>query len=114
MSRAAIGAQAEADAAMFLQRHGAHILTRNYHCRQGEIDLIIQDGSVIAFVEVRRRDRLTAAADSIDDTKRRKICLAAVHYLAQFGDDVFCRFDVVLVDGCKRLQWIKDAFRADD
>ena len=114
MNRRSIGDTAEAAAAEYVQRRGARLLTRNYRCRHGEIDLIIQDGGVIAFVEVRRRARLAAAADSIVAAKRKKIQRTAEHYLAASDSDFPCRFDAVLADDKGQLCWLKDAFDADE
>ena len=49
---------------------------------------------------------------SITATKRRRIVLAAQHYLLD-QRDCDCRFDCVLIDG-DQLEWIKNAFSADD
>lgn len=112
--RHAAGAAAETAAAEYLQHRGVRLLARNYRCRQGEIDLIIQDGGVIAFVEVRQRARLAAAADSIVKAKRAKIQRAAEHYLMACDGIPPCRFDAVIInaDGC--LRWIKNAFDAEE
>ena len=49
------GADAEELAAAFLQQHGLTLVTRNYRCRFGEIDLIARDGDTLVFIEVRQR-----------------------------------------------------------
>jgi len=90
------------------------MLARNFRVRGGEIDLVCRDASsMTVFVEVRRRARADfgSAADSINARKRSRIILAARHWLARHGDCA-CRFDCVLIDG-EKLEWIKDAFRAD-
>ncbi|PIU17035.1 MAG: YraN family protein, partial [Gallionellales bacterium CG08_land_8_20_14_0_20_59_87] len=46
------GAQAEQTAAQYLQQKGLRLVQANYRCRFGEIDLIMQDGPVLVFVEV--------------------------------------------------------------
>jgi putative endonuclease len=87
---------------------------RNFRIRGGEIDLICRDGKVLVFVEVRQRSRsdFGGAGASITASKRRRIVLAAQHYLA--GKPACdCRFDCVLIDG-ERLEWIRNAFAADD
>lgn len=114
MNPLAVGAAAEQAAADHLKRCGARVLARNYRCRHGEIDIIAQDGGVVSFVEVRRRANFVAAADSIDDVKRRKVQLAAEYYLSSHGVDLPCRFDVVAVDSRGRLRWLKAAFYADE
>ena len=54
MSRA-LGADAEARAAEFLQRKGYRVVDRNWTCRGGELDLVCLDGDTLVFVEVRAR-----------------------------------------------------------
>ena len=49
------GDEAEKYAEEFLQRQGLILLERNYRCRFGEIDLIVRDGAVLVFIEVRMR-----------------------------------------------------------
>ena len=113
MKRQADGARAEALAAEFLQRSGLRLIERNYRCRLGEIDLVLAEGSVLVFVEVRlRRDpAFGGAAASISAAKRQRILLAARHYLAGKPERP-CRFDVVLLDALStdRVEWIKNAF----
>jgi putative endonuclease len=38
-----------------LIERGLKLVTQNYHCRFGEIDLIMKDGKTLVFVEVRLR-----------------------------------------------------------
>ena len=106
------GREAEARAAQHLARHGLTVLARNYRCRGGEIDLVCRDGATLVFVEVRLRTRrgYGGAAASITAAKRRRIELAAGHYLSGKPWPA-CRFDVVLL-GADAIDWIRDAFQA--
>lgn len=96
------------------------LITRNFRCRLGEIDLIMQHGNEIVFVEVRYRqsNNFGGAKDSIDNRKQQKIVKTASYYLQQHlqSDDTACRFDVMIVNSVEseRLEWIQDAFRLDD
>ena len=47
------GLEAEKLAATFLANHGLKLVTQNYHCRYGEIDLIMKDAKTLVFIEVR-------------------------------------------------------------
>jgi putative endonuclease len=100
----------------FLQAEGLELIRRNYRCRRGEIDLIMRDGGVLVFIEVRyrRSSHFGSAAESITATKQQRISTAASHYLQQSAGavDMPCRFDVVAVTVAeyKSLDWIKDAF----
>lgn len=116
-----VGRRFEAAAAAWLERRGLTILDRNFHARWGEIDLVVRDGNVIAFVEVRfrRSDRHGGAAASVDARKRRRIQAAAAEWLARHPDRGRgpCRFDVIalaLRDGRLSGRWIRRAFEAED
>ncbi|WP_407898055.1 YraN family protein [Ferrigenium sp. UT5] len=109
------GAQAEQTAAQFLQRQGLRLLQTNYHCRFGEIDLILQDGATRVFVEVRLRSHsgFGGAAASIDARKQHKLILTAQHYLSRHSPVPPCRFDAVLLTDAadtNGVEWIKGAF----
>ena len=108
------GREAENQAATHLENCGLRIVDRNFRVRGGEIDLICRDGRTLVFVEVRQRSRrdFGSAGESITSSKQRRIILAARHYLVgrPVGD---CRFDCVLLEG-GRIEWIRNAFSADD
>ena len=108
-----LGQEAENLSAEFLQRQGLRLVTRNYRCRMGEIDLVMDDRGTLVFVEVRlRKNNLFGGAGaSITAHKQGKLVRAAQHYLQQQAVQPPCRFDAVLLDG-GRLEWIKDAFSA--
>ncbi|OZA41057.1 MAG: hypothetical protein B7X81_14500, partial [Hydrogenophilales bacterium 17-61-76] len=55
MLKTLLGQSAEARAEAFLVKQGLALVARNWHCRFGEIDLIMQDGATRVFVEVRLR-----------------------------------------------------------
>ncbi|HEY8496805.1 MAG TPA: YraN family protein [Limnochordales bacterium] len=119
--RAASGRLAEAAAAERLAALGYQILTRNYRCRRGEIDLIARHGSFIVFVEVKARRRgIPDSLEAVDARKRRRMVRAAMEYLAErrlVGAPV--RFDVaaVLLDDLGQpidVQVVQDAFWAGE
>jgi putative endonuclease len=114
--KASSGAQAEQRAAEFLQQQGLVIREKNYRCKAGEIDLIMQQGDTLIFTEVRLRNhRLFAdAAESVTIAKQRKIIKTAQYYLQQnkLTDKINCRFDVIAFSNNERPEWIKDAFTA--
>ena len=107
------GTAAEAAAAKLLERHGMHIIERNFRVRGGEIDLVCGDGDTTVFVEVRLRTRsdFGGAAASITTQKQQRLILAARHWLARHRETP-CRFDAVVSDG-ESMEWIRDAFRPD-
>jgi putative endonuclease len=108
------GREAEELALQFLTGAGLRLMSRNYTCRLGEIDLILQDGDTVVFVEVRQRRNATfgSAGESITGRKQDKLIATARHYLARRRETPPCRFDAVLVDGGGGVQWIRDAFGA--
>ena len=116
----AVGRRAEQQALHFLVTRGLKPVARNFRCRGGEIDLIMLDGDCLTFVEVRFRTsvKFVSAVQTVDLRKQRKIIRTAAMYVArnrQFADHTM-RFDVIAVEGSKRLSfvWISDAFRPND
>ena len=113
-SRKADGDNAERIAERYLQQHGLTTIARNYRCRYGEIDLIMQDGDTTAFIEVRYRasSNFGGAAASIHPAKQRRIIAAAGHYLTNIRHPPPCRFDAILLKklDAAGVEWIKDAF----
>jgi putative endonuclease len=110
------GAQAEQWAAQYLQQQGLKLIAQNYRGRFGEIDLIMQDGMSLVFIEVRlrRNTGFGGAAASIDTRKQQRIIRTAQQYLATLANTPPCRFDVVLMDDVQgvQMQWLKNAFDA--
>jgi len=107
------GRHAEDLAAAYLQQQGLQLVERNYHCRFGEIDLIVRDGTTLVFVEVRMRTRndFGGALASITAGKRNKLLRTARHYLAGKARAPACRFDALLVSGPDHsIEWLKSAF----
>ena len=110
------GEQAEQVAARYLQHEGLILIERNYRCRFGEIDLVMQDGVTLVFIEVRLRsnEEYGGAAASIDARKQQRIIRTAQQYLSGLSRTPPCRFDAVLLDETRanRIQWLKNAFDA--
>jgi putative endonuclease len=113
------GAAFEARACGELERAGLKLLARNYTTRWGELDLVMRDGDVIVFVEVRHRVRAGHgdAIASITTTKQTRLIQTAELWLAAHAQHArrACRFDVVSYDGPidnARMSWLKGAFEA--
>lgn len=110
-----IGFAAETQARDYLQQQGLRWLGSNYSCRWGEIDLIMAQGDLLVFVEVRARvsDEYGGAVGSITLGKQLKIQRTATHYMTtkKLYNTHACRFDVVCVQGAKaQIEWIPNAF----
>lgn len=120
-STVSIGALAEQDACVFLQKQGLKFISRNFRVKGGEIDLIMRDKNVWVFIEVKLRSKQTHgnAVEMVDSFKQSRIIRAATFFLLQnkLYNSAFCRFDVVGISPSKEKQnqheitWIKDAFR---
>jgi len=110
VARQAAGREGEDLALAWLQRQGLRLAERNFRCRTGEIDLVMQDGEVLVFVEVRRRAGRSygGAAASVTPAKQRRLLSAAEHYLLRYRAPPACRFDVVAIDGAE-ISWLKNA-----
>ncbi|TAK91588.1 MAG: YraN family protein [Burkholderiaceae bacterium] len=106
-----VGQRGEDAALAYLEARGLRCVTRNYRCKGGEIDLIMQHRDSLVFVEVRARSRsdFGSAADSITAAKRKRVQHAAQHYLLRTQDMPACRFDVVTID-TGRVDWVQNAF----
>lgn len=108
------GQFAEHKACQYLQQQGLTLIEKNYRCRNGEIDLVMQDKDQLVFVEVRYRknEDYGTAIDTVDQNKVKKLILTAHHYLTRHQLDVPTRFDVVGFDALLNPKWISDAFSA--
>ncbi|MDH5485222.1 MAG: YraN family protein [Gammaproteobacteria bacterium] len=109
------GQLAEQLACNYLQHQGLTLLDKNYHCRQGEIDLIMQDKTTLVFVEVRfRKNNLFGGASaSVTQKKQHKLHTTALDYLQKHGKNSNARFDVIAITGdikVEHIEWIKNAF----
>ena len=114
LSRKQTGDAFEQQARRWLEREGMRFIAANVRGRGGEIDLIMRDGSVTVFVEVRYRtsSRYGGALASVTRSKQLKLLQTARLWLARHNgsfDTVDCRFDVVAFTGSK-IEWLKNAF----
>ncbi|MBN1983968.1 MAG: YraN family protein [Chitinivibrionales bacterium] len=117
MNTREIGSDAEECAIQYLINKGYVIISRNYRCRQGEVDCIARDGDgTIVFVEVKSR-RATSGMRShpffqVDYRKQKKLTNLARFYLYEHKvTRTPCRFDVIAVDNGK-IEHLKNAFFA--
>ncbi len=119
MSTRATGTHWEDAALAHLQRAGLSLLERNFHCRLGELDLILCDSDAIVFVEVRYRGDAAHGdgSASVGAAKQLKLVRAAQLWLQarpQFAARP-CRFDVIGCAGTPaqpQFDWVRNAFDA--
>ena len=109
------GLRAESIAALLLQVKGYQILARRFAAAGGEIDLVARRGATIAFVEVKARDGLDAAAEAITEAKRRRIGHAARVWLARnpWAAALNLRGDAVFVAPGRLPRHLAAAYRLD-
>lgn len=95
------GRQGEDLARGFLEALDYAYVARNWHCRAGEIDLIMRDGDEIVFVEVKTRhgERAGRAEDAVPRSKARKMLAAGEWYIMMHPEyqDLFWRCDLVAI-----------------
>ena len=126
------GQWAELQALKRLQAQGFTLIVANYHCRYGEIDLIVQKDQELIFVEVKARSvtQYAQSCETISLSKQKKIMKSALCFLnaePQF-QEFYCRFDVICFDFFQQFakkiqqdfskcpydqQWIENAFTFD-
>lgn len=97
--RRLLGRWGEAVAAEYLKKQGYHLLAVGWQCRFGEIDLIMRDGSYLAFVEVklRKSDSFAKAREFVTAAKQNRLRTTAEVYLSEHPAKLQPRFDVVEV-----------------
>ena len=107
------GLAGEQQAIQSLLSRGWHIVAHRFRVGHTEIDLIVRQGSLVAFVEVkaRRGDAFGSPLEAVTGAKRRELVKAARVWVDRHGrpSDVY-RFDcITLTDG--KLEHLADAFR---
>jgi putative endonuclease len=97
-----VGRNGEELAAKYLTDIGLTVMTRNWRCREGELDIVATDGrdlAVICEVKTRSGVRYGSGAEAVDAGKRRRIRRLATLWLADHRarPGIRLRFDVISV-----------------
>jgi putative endonuclease len=114
--RQSFGKESELVVANYLQKQGFVILEQNYKKFFGEIDIIAKHGNIIAFVEVKARQKDAALMhELVTPSKQRKIGMVARSFISQHmtSQDFTYRFDVALVQGAlqdQKITYIQNAY----
>ena len=106
------GNDGEDFACAYIQEQGMKVIARNYRFGREEIDIIAQDGDIIAFVEVKARQSEAKGRpeEAVTRQKRRSIIYAATGYLKKNNLlESRIRFDVAAICG-REIKYIKAAF----
>ncbi|MBS9715947.1 YraN family protein [Pseudohalocynthiibacter aestuariivivens] len=106
------GLSAEEIVARHYLAEGCEIRAMRWRGTGGEIDLIVQDGAHLIFVEVKKSRDFARAAERIRPNQMQRIYATASEFLAgePAGQNTDARFDVALVDASGSLQIIENAF----
>ena len=86
-ARQAIGAYGEGVAARHLAGLGMAVLERNWRCAEGEIDIVLRDGSTLVVCEVKTRTSLVAGTphEAITDAKLARLKLLGERWAEERG-----------------------------
>ncbi|GAA4530910.1 YraN family protein [Amycolatopsis samaneae] len=115
--RREFGRWGEQLAAGYLQRAGLVLLSRNWSCREGELDLVLTDRARVVFCEVKTRSgtEYGLPSETVTPEKAERVRRAAHQWLRTFRVG-WCRtrYDVVTVLACPgerpRVRHIEAAF----
>lgn len=100
--RRALGARGEALAARWYEARGYTVVSRNWRCREGEIDLVLAHGRTLVFSEVKTRSSSAygSPAEAVTRTKQLRLRRLAMRWLdAHEVRPGSLRFDVACVVG---------------
>lgn len=120
MDKKSLGNKGEDFAAEYYKKLGFTVTAKNYTCRGGEIDIIVENDEYIVFVEVKTRSQnaLYSPAEAVDYKKQKRLSVAAMKYLAENRVEKQAQFDVFEVytrnDRIFKVRRIENAFEAFD
>jgi len=105
----------EDQAAAYLQQQGFIIRERNYRYKKAEIDLIVQAGNLLVFVEVKTRttNKFGYPEEFVSQKKTQLFILAADEYVHQINWQHDLRFDIIAITASGNqyhIHHIEDAF----
>ncbi len=118
MNRVRIGRRAEKEARVYFEKKGFIIVDHNFHCRFGEIDLIIRKQKSLRFVEVKYRTHIDHGLpqEAVVKRKQQRIRASALQWLKRrhLPVDGELHFDVLALhkdaQGKIAYEYIEDAF----
>jgi putative endonuclease len=112
-----LGKEGEEIAENYLIQQGYQIIERNFHSRQGEVDIIARDRDSLVFVEVKSYSYRSygSPVGAIRKAKKQSLIHAAQTYLYKKNiQDTYSRFDVIAIykkdSGEQLIEHYRDAF----
>ena len=98
-ARTRLGSAGEGIARRHLEERGYALRQANYRCPWGEVDLVMERGDTVVFVEVRtkRSSAFGTPEESVTAAKRKRLTATAYHYLQEREIDVPFRIDLVAI-----------------
>ena len=83
IDRRQLGADGEAAVAAWYEENGYEVLARNWRCREGELDLVVGQGRVFVFCEVKTRRSTTfgVPAEAVTREKQARLRRLAARWL---------------------------------
>jgi putative endonuclease len=100
-ARRALGQQGELAVAEWYAARGYDVVARNWRCRDGELDLILRQGRLLVFCEVKSRSSTAfgAPVEAVTRNKQVRIRRLAARWLEDEAPlrPVRIRFDVASV-----------------
>lgn len=92
-----LGQKGEDMACSYLENKGFVLVQKNFRCRKGEVDLIMKDGEILVFIEVKYRRSLHFGSpfEAIDIKKQEKLLDVSRYYLYTQAYKGPLRFDAV-------------------
>lgn len=116
MSKKEVGQLGEELALNYLKALGFKILTTNYHCPLGEIDIVARDNNFLCFVEVKTRlnRKFGLPEEFINQRKLKRMAKCIDFFLVDNNNpNLTPRIDVLAVElnngSVKRIELIKNA-----
>ncbi len=112
-----LGEKGEDLALDFLLKQGYELLARNYRYQKAEVDIILNQGNTIIFVEVKTRtsESFVEAEVAVTTQKQKRMISAANNFLTETSMDYEAQFDIVVVilnSKEKSIRHIPDAFNS--
>jgi putative endonuclease len=102
MQRLALGGSGERAVARWYVERGGRVLDRNWRCRNGELDLVVEVGRTVVFCEVKARSssRYGQGFEAVTYAKQQRLRRLALLWLSTRQEGfASLRFDVASVDG---------------